>query len=133
MFCIIQTTAPTKKSAKKLAKMLLARRLAACVQITKIRSLYRWDGELCAGREWLLSVKTTAAQRDTAAAAIAQNHPYEVPEIAVLAADFVGGYGAWVRGEVGGAELGADSVKTDGADGVKTDGADGADGAGGEK
>lgn len=55
---IIQTTCSDKNQAKKLAKVLLEKRLAACLQLSNIESFYKWEGEFCNDNEVLLSIKT---------------------------------------------------------------------------
>jgi periplasmic divalent cation tolerance protein len=64
--------------------MLVTRRVAACVQITGISSVYRWQGELHKDAEFLLLIKTVPARYEDVQAAILENHSYEVPEIVQL-------------------------------------------------
>ena len=45
-FLIIKTTYPKMDGAKKLAKILLTKKLAACVQFSKIESLYSWENKI---------------------------------------------------------------------------------------
>jgi divalent-cation tolerance protein cutA len=51
----------TKEQASTISKHLVANRLAACVQITKIHSVYVWDGECQEDDEFLLLIKTEKA------------------------------------------------------------------------
>lgn len=55
---IVQTTTSNEEEAKKIAKILIQDKFAACVQLKDIESLYNWDGKLCCERETLLSIKT---------------------------------------------------------------------------
>ena len=55
---IVQTTTSNEEEAKKIAKILIQDKLAACVQLKDIESLYNWGGKLCCERETLLSIKT---------------------------------------------------------------------------
>ena len=56
---IVQTTTSNEEEAKKkIAKILIQDKLAVCVQLKDIESLYNWDGKLCCERETLLSIKT---------------------------------------------------------------------------
>ena len=55
---IIQTTCSTSEEAKKIAKILIEEQLVACVQLSKIESLYIWNKEFCCDNETLLSIKT---------------------------------------------------------------------------
>jgi len=56
-------------------------RLAACVQIQRVRSVYAWQGETRREPEWLLMAKTRAGRFAELEAFIRERHGYEVPEI----------------------------------------------------
>ena len=58
---LMMTTAGDRAQADKLARMLVEGRLAACVQMMPIDSVYRWEGRLETGAEILLLIKTRAA------------------------------------------------------------------------
>ena len=81
MYIIIQTTTKNKKEAKKLIKLLITKKLAACVQISKINSFYTWENKLCVDKERLLSIKTKKEHYEEIEKLIKQNHSYETPEI----------------------------------------------------
>ncbi len=81
--CVIWSTVPPALSAV-LAKSLLEKNLVACVNITPVRSLYRWKGESCDDEEHLLIIKTRRELADLVIRALKAEHPYEVPEIIVL-------------------------------------------------
>ena len=80
-YSVIITTCPDKDSAKGIARRLVERRLAACVQMLPIESVYRWDSEICDDSEVMLLIKSRTMLYDRIAAAIRENHAYEVPEI----------------------------------------------------
>ncbi|HDS45561.1 MAG TPA: divalent-cation tolerance protein CutA [Methanomicrobia archaeon] len=82
-FCVLLCTASEGES-EQLAKLLVEERLAACVNVTAVRSFYRWQGELCADKECLLIIKTVKSKIDRIVARINEVHSYEVPEILVL-------------------------------------------------
>jgi periplasmic divalent cation tolerance protein len=97
--CVIYSTAPPSHAAG-LARGLIEKNIVACVNITPVRSLYRWKGELCDDEEHLLIIKTRRELADTVIAAIKAEHPYEVPEIIVL--PVIAGHAPyldWVYGE----------------------------------
>jgi periplasmic divalent cation tolerance protein len=81
--CVIWSTVPPALSAL-LAKSLLEKNLAACVNILPVRSLYRWKGESCDDEEHLLIIKTRRGCADAVIRALKAEHPYELPEIIVL-------------------------------------------------
>src|SRR5262249_33219516 len=85
---IVLSTLGSKSEATDLARTLVERKLAACVNLVDpIESIYRWKGEVQSSQEVLLIIKTTdegfAAVRD----AIRELHPYELPECVSLPID----------------------------------------------
>ncbi|HUP09622.1 MAG TPA: divalent-cation tolerance protein CutA [Caldimonas sp.] len=102
MRCVaISTTVATRPDAERLAHALVAARLAACAQIAAIDSVYVWKDAIQQEPELRIVFKTTEALRDVAIAAIAEHHPYEVPEIhAETLAHVHAPYAAWVEATV---------------------------------
>lgn len=81
-YLVVLTTVPTQKQAQRLARILLKKRLAACIQISsKIQSFYRWKGKVEKAGEFQLWIKTKSALFKKLEKIILQYHPYEVPEI----------------------------------------------------
>jgi periplasmic divalent cation tolerance protein len=79
------TTTPSRALARRIARALVDRRLAACVQIVgPVESIYRWQGKVATAREWLCLIKTTRARYLQVAAAVEALHPYDTPEIIAL-------------------------------------------------
>ena len=94
---IVFTTASNEDEAEAISKMLLDRRLAACVQEIGIGSSYRWEGSVQCDREQLLLIKTASDRVEETIAAISEIHSYDVPEIiAVAVTDALPGYLKWV-------------------------------------
>jgi periplasmic divalent cation tolerance protein len=82
---IILTTAASEEEAHKIARHIVERRLAACVNIVpQVTSIYRWQAAVEEAREWLLIVKTTAAAFVQVREMISELHSYEVPECVCL-------------------------------------------------
>jgi periplasmic divalent cation tolerance protein len=82
---IILTTAGTQSEAQLIARTLVERRLAACVNITApIESVYRWKGVVETAQEWMLVIKTTQAAVEPVCDAIRELHSYEIPECVTL-------------------------------------------------
>ncbi|MFA6788189.1 MAG: divalent-cation tolerance protein CutA [Arcobacteraceae bacterium] len=81
---IVQTTCASKKEAKKIAKILVQEKLAACVQLSKINSLYSWENKLCVDKEVLLSIKTKKENFKKIQRKIKENHSYDLPEIIAI-------------------------------------------------
>lgn len=79
---IVTTTTDNRANAEDMARMLIDRRLAACVQITgPVTSVYRWKGEVEQTREWQCVIKSRADLFNDIAAVIRAVHAYETPEI----------------------------------------------------
>jgi len=80
-YILILTTVPDRESAKIIAKLLVETKLAACVQLFPIESIYTWKNEICNENEIVLFIKSKPALFDKIKSAIKENHSYEVPEI----------------------------------------------------
>ncbi|HEX7731362.1 MAG TPA: divalent-cation tolerance protein CutA [Rhodanobacter sp.] len=95
-------TCPDAACAQRLAETLVDERLAACVnRVPGVLSTYRWQGEVHAGAEELLLIKTTAARFEALKARLLELHPYELPELVALPVER--GHAAyldWVRANV---------------------------------
>lgn len=79
------STVAKKKDADRIARHLVEKRLAACVNIVPgLVSHYRWKGQLCRNGEFLLIMKTTSSGVSRLERAFKGLHPYKVPEFVVL-------------------------------------------------
>ena len=99
---VVVTSFSRLEDAQVMARQLIERRLAACVQIQQgIHSVYRWQGQVCDEIEVRLCAKTVADQWDEIAQFIQSQHPYDLPElIAYTPEKFSAQYGNWVEAEV---------------------------------
>ncbi len=80
-YCMILTTCPDKKEAKKLAADLVDNRLAACVQLSDVVSFYTWEGDACIDNEIRLVIKTRKQLYSAVQTYIKAHHSYDVPQI----------------------------------------------------
>lgn len=79
---VVVTTVGTEEQAYLIAREIVSRRQAACVNIVPgVRSIYRWKGKICKDGELLLIVKTLEEEFEAVAATIRELHSYELPEI----------------------------------------------------
>lgn len=99
---VVFVAAPDLDTAARLARTLVEERLAACCNLVQqVRSIYRWQGEICDESEVLMVVKTRREAVEALRQRVVALHPYECPEVVALAADDVHPpYLAWVLGEV---------------------------------
>jgi len=81
---IIVSTFPSKQSVTSIAKKLVKQKLAACVNITNISSIYAWKGKIKNQSEYLALFKTTKKNQLTLKKELEKLHPYDVPEIAEI-------------------------------------------------
>ncbi len=82
---VILSTYPDRESATKIADRLVRDRLAACVNISRVESIYSWQGKIENAPEFLALFKTTQANKDRLREQIEKTHPYQVPEVIEIA------------------------------------------------
>jgi periplasmic divalent cation tolerance protein len=99
---IVLTTTGSEEDARKIARHLVERSLAACVNIVpQVTSVYRWKDKVEQSREWLLIIKTTAGAFGEVRQAIADLHSYELPEcICLTIEDGAPNYLEWIAESV---------------------------------
>lgn len=79
---VVITTVGNEEQANEIARELVCRRHAACVNIVPgLRSVYRWQGKVCRDTEFLLVVKTQESEYAAVESKIRELHSYELPEI----------------------------------------------------
>ena len=78
---IIISTYPDKKSISKIAKDLVKNKTVACVNISKISSIYSWKNKVENTSEYLAIFKTMTKNKTLLKKKIKETHPYDVPEI----------------------------------------------------
>ena len=78
---IIVSTFPSKQSVTSIAKLLVKKKLVACVNIIKISSVYTWEEKIENRDEYLALFKTTKKNQLTLKKELKKLHPYDVPEI----------------------------------------------------
>jgi periplasmic divalent cation tolerance protein len=82
---VVLTSLPDQETARKLARTLLAGRLAACVNIgAPVESMYHWRGQIETAQEVPVAVKTRRELYARVEAAILAAHPYELPEVVAV-------------------------------------------------
>ncbi|MDB5037419.1 MAG: divalent-cation tolerance protein CutA [Bacteriovoracaceae bacterium] len=102
-FILVLTTCPTRPSALKIARQILEKKLAACVQISSpVKSIYRWKGRVERSQEVQVWIKARASSFKKIQKQISIFHPYEVPEI--ISIPILQGsqdYLSWIEKETG--------------------------------
>ena len=99
---MVMVTAPDIEVARKVAKAVLAERVAACANIVpQIESHYWWEGKLESATESLIVFKTTRQNLDSLEVIVLREHPYDTPEI--VSTEIVRGnerYLGWIEDSV---------------------------------
>jgi periplasmic divalent cation tolerance protein len=80
-FIIVETTYPNLAKAKKLAEILLHKKLAACVEFLPLKSMYFWQGKLENSAEILVKIKSKNSLYNEIEKTIKDHHVYEIPQI----------------------------------------------------
>ena len=97
---IILSTFPSEELAARVAHLVVGAKLCACVNFTKIRSIYSWHGKIEDQHEFIVLFKTTSKSVKKLKAEIVRLHPYEVPEIVELKmSDVSKPYLSWLAAE----------------------------------
>lgn len=82
---LVLTNLPDVASAETLARALIERRAAACVNVlAACRSIYRWRGEVETADEIPLLIKTTTVNYPRVEELVRAMHPYELPELIAI-------------------------------------------------
>lgn len=98
----ITTTTESRDHARLMARTLMDEKLAACIEIQTVDSLYRWKGTVCDTVEYVLMIKTRADLYPNIESRIRALHTYELPQImAIPIVAGLPGYLKWIDDETG--------------------------------
>ena len=83
---VVLVTCGTLTEARKIARTVVGKRLAACVNVvlSPVESCYTWKGKLEKAREYLLVIKTSSARLGELEAEVKRLHSYDLPEFIAL-------------------------------------------------
>lgn len=96
----VHTTLDDARAAKTLARSAVEARLAACVHVETVTSVFRWDGVVREATEYRLLFKTSDAAYPALAEHILAAHPYEEPALWAIAIEKgAKGYLDWIAAE----------------------------------
>jgi len=103
---IVYTLFGSAESAERIARRLVAERLAACVNmLAPCTSIYAWEGALQREAEIPVLLKTAPEKRDALMARLAELHDYEVPAILALPVEAAHApFARWIAGQTSSAE-----------------------------
>ncbi|MGD1717310.1 divalent-cation tolerance protein CutA [Dapis sp. BLCC M172] len=92
---VVFVNVPSLDEAKAIAKSLVELKLAACVNIFPVHSIYSWKGELCSEDSYNLLIKTDLDKFDVLESKLRELHSDEIPEI--IALPIVSGYAPYMH------------------------------------
>ena len=78
---VIIATEPSKSNAVRMAKLLIKEKLAACVSIKQIFSVYEWDDDIQETKEFEITIKSKLEFKDCLIDFVNKNSTYDVPQI----------------------------------------------------
>ncbi len=94
---LIYITCPTEAEAVKISKHLLNKRLIACSNIHRIRSLYFWKKKMQDEQEYVIMAKTKEKNYEIIKEEVKKMHSYDVPCILKIDAEANEEYSKWVN------------------------------------
>ena len=94
---LLITTESNKKFAKKIAKLLLKNKLAACVSIKKIFSTYKWKNKIEKIKEFEIIIKSNPELKDDLISFLLKNTSYDIPQILYRKFDTESKYYNWIK------------------------------------
>ena len=75
------TTESNKKNALQVAKLLIQNKLAACVSIKQIFSIYEWNDDIEETKEFEITIKSKPEFKDDLIDFLHKISTYDVPQI----------------------------------------------------
>lgn len=83
-YCLVLVSAASEAEARAIATTLVQEKLAACVSLMPITSIYTWDNQVQQSPEWQLLIKTAQRCLEALERRVQTLHSYEVPEIIAI-------------------------------------------------
>lgn len=81
MYSIVYTTIDNEEKAENICKILIEKKLAACINTFPIKSFYKWKGKFETNNEIAMIIKTKTKLVEKVVKCIKKNHSYEIPAI----------------------------------------------------
>ncbi len=78
---VMITTESSKENALRMAKLLIQNKLAACVSIKQIFSIYKWDDDIEETKEFEITLKSKLELKDNLIEFLNKKSTYDVPQI----------------------------------------------------
>ena len=98
---IVKTTLPGEMNEAEVGmwcQSIIESNLAACVDMKRVNSVFRWEGEIQNASEWDIQMKTPESSKNELISKIKSEHPYDVPQIVWWSVVSTVEYYNWVQG-----------------------------------
>ena len=94
---VIITTEPKRSNAEKISKLLIEKKLAACISLKEISSSYFWKGNIETSNEIEITIKSTLEKREVLINTLKNKLSNEVPQIVFKEYDSELDYFNWIK------------------------------------
>ena len=94
---LLITTVPNQLLAEQIAKELIEKKIAACISIKEIKSIYKWKRTLEENKEFELTIKSLPEKIDELTLILKEKIDYEVPELIYKVFDSENSYFQWIK------------------------------------
>ncbi|HIQ03226.1 MAG TPA: divalent-cation tolerance protein CutA [Desulfurococcales archaeon] len=95
-YILVMVTCPTREEAEKITRVLLERRLAACINIVyPVKSMFWWENKIDSCDEALLIIKSRINLFRELTETIKKLHSYTTPEIIMI--PIIAGYTGYLE------------------------------------
>ena len=94
---LLITTVPNQLLAEEIAQLLIKRKLAACVSIKEIKSIYKWQGNIEENKEFELTIKSLPENLNELTKVVKEKITYDIPELIYRIFDSDISYFHWVK------------------------------------
>jgi len=94
---VIITTEPQFDIAEKISNLLLIKRIAACISLKEITSIYHWDGKVETNKEIEITIKSTPEKRQILTEVLKSELSYDLPQIIFNEFDSDLSYFNWIK------------------------------------
>ena len=94
---LLITTLPNQLLAEEIAKELIERKLAACVSIKEIKSIYKWQGTIEENKEFEITIKSLPENLNELILILKEKISYEIPQLIYKIFDSENSYFQWMK------------------------------------
>ena len=94
---LLITTVPTQLVAEKISRELIERKIAACISIKEIKSIYIWQGRIEENKEFEITIKSLPKNLNELTHILKEKITYEVPELIYKIFDSENSYFQWIK------------------------------------